>query len=375
MKKRVLIATLALVVSMGTTVFANPINNESRAKLDEVLSEIATMEANVQEVNYEVNNIEYSITKMATEIENSEKNIKDKQLELAKKEKEFEKQANEIREKAKSAYVNNVNDVQQYLGVLLNSANIKDFAQRFMTIKEIMSSNKTRLDKFNSDKEQLEKEQEELENEKVILDEMMATLEKEREGLKLKKSVQESKIADFTELKEQYEDEIEENEAIVAASVQNISEAIEEELATASYEYESSEEDNSDDAIIQEPIDNPSGTGSDLVSTAFKYLGVPYVWGGSSPSSGFDCSGFTQYVYREAGIDISRTTYTQITEGYAVTDLQPGDLVFFGPYSSPYHVGMYIGNGQYIHAPTEGDVVKVASLEYRGDFSGARRYR
>ncbi|MNI85606.1 Murein DD-endopeptidase MepS/Murein LD-carboxypeptidase precursor [compost metagenome] len=82
----------------------------------------------------------------------------------------------------------------------------------------------------------------------------------------------------------------------------------------------------------------------------------------------FDCSGFTQYVYRQAGIYISRTTYTQINDGVAVSysNLQPGDLVL----TSAGHIGIYVGNGQMIHAPQTGDVVKVSKI---WSFYAARR--
>lgn len=112
----------------------------------------------------------------------------------------------------------------------------------------------------------------------------------------------------------------------------------------------------------------------EILDTADKYIGIPYVWGGTSPK-GFDCSGFVQYVFRECGVKLSRTTYTQCVEGYAVSkdELMPGDLVFFGSASSPHHVGIYVGNGQYIHSPQTGDVVKYASLEYRRDFCYGRR--
>lgn len=106
--------------------------------------------------------------------------------------------------------------------------------------------------------------------------------------------------------------------------------------------------------------------GSAIVKTAKKYLGVPYVWGGTSPS-GFDCSGFTQYVYKENGITISRSTYTQCNEGKGIDEANhekwlPGDLLFYRPGSNgPEHVSIYIGDGKKIHAPRTGDVVKIAS--------------
>ena len=107
-----------------------------------------------------------------------------------------------------------------------------------------------------------------------------------------------------------------------------------------------------------------------LISVANTQLGVPYVWGGTSPGVGLDCSGFTQYVYREAlGIEITRTTYTQINQGKVISnqaDVKPGDLIF--PHTG--HVGLAISNTQMIHAPQTGDVVKVAPIY---SFMTARR--
>ncbi len=109
-------------------------------------------------------------------------------------------------------------------------------------------------------------------------------------------------------------------------------------------------------------------TGQDIVNYAKQFQGVPYVYGGTTPS-GFDCSGFVQYVYRNcAGIELPRDTYGQITKGTPVSqsNLQPGDLVF--PHTG--HVGIYVGNGQMIHAPKSGDVVKIAPVY--GFYAGRR---
>lgn len=120
-----------------------------------------------------------------------------------------------------------------------------------------------------------------------------------------------------------------------------------------------------------------SGIGQDIVNTASKYLGVPYVWGGTTPN-GFDCSGLVQYVLKELGINISRVTYTQYKEGYPVAkgDLQPGDLVFFEKNGDVHHVGIYIGDGKMIHAPQTGDVVRIADMNsdyYTSTYYCARR--
>ncbi|MGI6498681.1 MAG: SH3 domain-containing protein [Oscillospiraceae bacterium] len=124
-----------------------------------------------------------------------------------------------------------------------------------------------------------------------------------------------------------------------------------------------------------------SGATSSVVSTAKKFLGVRYVYGGSSPS-GFDCSGFTQYVMKQCGYSIRRTASTQfLNNGTAVSraNLQPGDLVFFRAPGSAYaatHVGIYLGNGEFIHASTTGNVVRINSLDsawYAKIFVGGRR--
>ncbi len=100
--------------------------------------------------------------------------------------------------------------------------------------------------------------------------------------------------------------------------------------------------------------------------------GKPYVWAASGPGS-FDCSGLTQYAFKAAGISLPHSSRMQSQMGTAVSraNLQPGDLVFF--YSPVSHVGIYIGDNQMVHAPTSGDVVKVASIDVMGGYAGARR--
>lgn len=123
-----------------------------------------------------------------------------------------------------------------------------------------------------------------------------------------------------------------------------------------------------------------SASGSQIVETAKKYLGVPYVWGGTSPS-GFDCSGFVYYVLRSCGISVSRTLATMYQQGTPVakSQLQPGDVVFFqNTYKSGIsHVGIYVGDGKFIHAPHSGEVVSYANLYsdyYVNHYYGAVRF-
>ncbi len=119
--------------------------------------------------------------------------------------------------------------------------------------------------------------------------------------------------------------------------------------------------------------------GQQAVEYAMQYLGVPYVWGGNGPNC-FDCSGLTKYVYGHFGYTLNRTASAQLSNGVSVSrsELQPGDLVFFdnGKVSTPVsHVGIYIGNGQFIHASTNSYCVEISNLSghYLNTYVYARR--
>jgi cell wall-associated NlpC family hydrolase len=115
---------------------------------------------------------------------------------------------------------------------------------------------------------------------------------------------------------------------------------------------------------------NNNATQQGIIDEAKTWLGAPYLYGGTS-RKGVDCSGFVQNVFKAKGIDLPRVTTDQVKKGKEVSkdQLQPGDLVFF---HNNGHVGIYIGNGQYIHSPHTGDHVKISSLA-GADVSACRR--
>lgn len=125
---------------------------------------------------------------------------------------------------------------------------------------------------------------------------------------------------------------------------------------------------SSSQAVSQAPTASTSTTtasasASAITSYALTFLGVPYVWGGTTPS-GFDCSGLVQYVYSHFGINLGRTTYTQQYAGtkISVASAQAGDLYFWGSYGSAYHVAIALGGGQYVMAPAPGQNVMTGSV-------------
>ena len=127
---------------------------------------------------------------------------------------------------------------------------------------------------------------------------------------------------------------------------------------------------NSSQAVSQAPTASTStatttasASTSAITSYALTFLGVPYVWGGTTPS-GFDCSGLVQYVYSHFGINLGRTTYTQQYAGTKISlaSAQAGDLYFWGSYGSAYHVAIALGGGQYVMAPAPGQNVMIGSV-------------
>jgi cell wall-associated NlpC family hydrolase len=132
---------------------------------------------------------------------------------------------------------------------------------------------------------------------------------------------------------------------------------------------------SSSPTIVPPPVNVPTGNPgvghSAAASIALRYLGVPYVYGGASPS-GFDCSGLVMYVYAQLGISLPHYTVAQwnATQPISQSQMQPGDLVFFNGLG---HVGIYIGGGQFVDAPHTGSVVRIDSISGFGSFDGARR--
>jgi len=119
----------------------------------------------------------------------------------------------------------------------------------------------------------------------------------------------------------------------------------------------------------------------EIVATAQKYVGIPYKWGGESPSTGFDCSGLTMVVYRLNGLQLPRTSNAQWQAGRPVnrSQLLRGDLVFFATSGDQRvsHVGIYVGDNQFLHAPRKNRKIRMSSLSsdyYKSRYIGARRY-
>jgi cell wall-associated NlpC family hydrolase len=219
---------------------------------------------------------------------------------------------------------------------------------------------------------------EEVQRSKAEVAQRQATLEQARKK-------QQEVVAQIAVL----EEEEQQRQALLAAQAQRQAAAIERRQARAQTGQENgnetepapapapSPEPAPDPSPAPEPSPSPPPAGPghpEVVPIALRYLGVPYRWGGASPS-GFDCSGFTMYVYGKIGISLPHYVSWQWGYGRQVSrsQLAPGDLVFFNGLG---HVGIYVGGGNFVHAPHTGDVVKISSIWdswYRSTWVGGRR--
>lgn len=253
-----------------------------------------------------------------------------------------------------------------FLTGLLESKSISEVLNKAEYIQNVHQYDRQKLEEYVETKKQVETLKAELEQQQTELMAKQAEFEQEKANIS---TMVEEKRAEVAELDEQLQ------AAIVQAAAEEAARRAAEEAANQSASNNNSNSNNDNrptdqtDSNVSSGNSNVSGGNTSqggsgdtsvaqaIVNAAYSQLGVPYVWGGTTPGSGLDCSGLTQYAHRVAGISIPRTSGPQGSGGKAVSNPLPGDIVCYSG-----HVGIYIGGGQMIHAPQPGDVVKVANV-------------
>jgi peptidoglycan DL-endopeptidase CwlO len=283
---------------------------------------------------------------------------------------------NRIAERLHDIYVDGDGDTT--LEVLLGSQSLDDIIARLEAIERVSSQDATILAQVREYRRQVQEHRAKLKDARAKQAQQVA----ERAA---QKAVIEDKLAERQELLSSVKDEIarlEEEERRRQAQLAAQARArLEAQRLAAQAAVAQPVESTTAATTFSAPYDIPEAPPPDgtraqqVVAIAMRYLGIPYVWGGMSPSQGFDCSGLVSYVYAQIGISLPHHAAAQYNYGVPVSrdDLQPGDLVFFNGLG---HMGMYIGAGQFIHAPHTGDVVKISSLYegwYASTWVGARR--
>ena len=412
MKKKVLSAllTATLLFSIGMPAFATPneevIENQAKydeltAKIDEITGQVYALNAEIEPLMETIENNKAEVEEIKIEVENTEKEIETTKADIEKNEEVLGKR---IREFYKSG--GQVN----YLTLLFSAESFNDLISKIDSTTRIVNIDKELIAELEEKKANLNEKVTVLEERKAEVIKLTEESEAALDELNAKKAEQEIAIEQLNAEQEEFEKNyLSVSERKLVAHQQSVletsndknelqaaidqltsirdnqikSEIVKQEISDSIYygtikleeiieAEEAKEAEEAAKAAAQQQISSPnrgeitleiasSASGNAIVSYAYNFIGTPYVYGATGPDT-FDCSGFTSYVYANAaGINITRTTYSQMGVGTPVSydQLQPGDLVF--TYGGD-HVGIYVGGGQYIHAPQPGDSVKVGNV-------------
>ncbi|WP_291579275.1 NlpC/P60 family protein [Clostridium sp. UBA6640] len=381
MNKKIVAIAMAMAIvtsNIGVIAYANPYesdynekNNEyesAQEKVDEINAKIQKLDNEISNLIVEIDETNGKIAKTEDEIDNTKENVKQTEDNMVEEEELFN-------QRMRAMYMNGMDS---YIEVILNSEGVSDLVSRVENVKELINYDKELMTELTSKKVTLEKQKSELEDKKAELVALKEGIDNKRKDLQVMKEGHNKEFKEARAKRDELQAKVNELEKLKESYVETPSRGGSDDSYSSndsnSGNGDYTNSDTSDNQSVNPPVNPPSSSasGQAIVDYAYNFLGIAYVWGGNDPS-GFDCSGLTQYVYAKFGIDITRTTYTQIGQGSYVSrdQLVPGDLVFFG-YGSPDHVGIYVGGNQYLHAPESGDVVKVSPMT-RSDYMTARR--
>ncbi|EPY2305980.1 NlpC/P60 family protein [Clostridium sporogenes] len=352
MNKKVLSAVIALAlsVSINAKVMAAPSNGQAHDKTLELEEKIQNMDNSIQGLMYKIEDNNKDIEKNKEDISKLGKDIEKAQKQIESREDLFNK-------RVRAMYISGFDS---YADIILESEGLSDLITRVDTVKKVMGFDQGVIKELKTKKEEIKEKKVALDKKSTEIAQLKAENEKKLASVKSEKSKTELEAKNLRKQKEEAAKAAQRQaaERQVAQSQSSVSQS--RGGSSVSVEAPASSGSSSSNSSSKPSNPAPPATHGDVVGYAMQFQGVPYVWGGTSPS-GFDCSGFVQYVYRNAaGIELPRDTYGQIGAGPRVSQdqLQPGDLVF--PHTG--HVGIYIGGGQMIHAPHTGDVVKISSV-------------
>ena len=374
--KRICILTLSLMLILSTIAFGDEEVEYNRKEYDRMSKEI------IEEQNKAIS-YNSDIEKCLEEIKTNEDKIKEIQTEIQKISDSISVLEADILEiktsmdkRVRESYKENI-----YLNLAsyILSSNVNDLLDKIDGVVMVLKNDNKMIEEIKRKEEELNKSKNDLLYLKSVEDKANDDAIRNKERLEELLKSQNELVEDLKVKQEEFDEKylaVSERELIAwHISVINDSNSTTMQLYEVSQQLTSLRDYQMKSSIVIEEINvlldkcserikNISGAdtlGGTIVNYAMNYIGVPYVWGGTTPS-GWDCSGFTSYIYRNAiGVEIGRTTYTQRYEGVSVSynELQLGDLVFTNDYA---HVGIYVGGGNYINAPQPGDVTRITPI-------------
>lgn len=359
-----LLLTLLLILSAPTLASADP-DAVSKARRE---AEALREQVRVLDDTLESAREDHAYAKM--QLEETQKAIETNQAHLTQAEADLGIANDRLEQRVANIYRNGRVSL---LDALFGAESFGDFINRFDLLTLIGVKDGEVLGQVSSYREEVAQRKEQLasdqQKEEALLAEAKSATARVEQKLAERKRLLAGKETEVAQL----EREEEQRQRKIAEEAAKAAEAARSAAQRARQQSPASSSKSSGNSGSSEPARNvpSSAVGGSVVDVALRYVGVPYVWAGESPS-GFDCSGLVKYSFAQVGVSLPHSSRALYGEGVAVAraDLQPGDLVFFG--SPIHHVGIYVGGGNMVHAPYTGANVRVNSIS-RSNYTGARR--
>jgi cell wall-associated NlpC family hydrolase len=361
----VLVGIAATFIAAASATAEPPKIAEKRAEARRVLSEIHSLDVQLEKASEAYD----AATEKLTAIER-ERALNTRHLAIARNNLTVAQQR--LGARLRAIYTSD--QESSTLAILLGSSSLNDFLNRIETVNSVASQDAQVIGEIRTFKREVTIRAAQLKSaharQEQVVSERGAAKQQVQAGLAERERLVNSIRGEIVRL----EAEEQARQARLRAEAQARLQA---QLAAQRAALIQAKEDDAVGASASSPegvsVAPPSQYGG-VVGVAMQYLGTPYVWGGAAPG-GFDCSGFVMYVFAQMGVSLPHHAADQFNYGVPVSrdQLEPGDLVFFDGLG---HVGIYIGGGQFVHAPHTGDVVKISSLNdswYAATYVGARR--
>ena len=392
------IITLILCLSVVDPISATTISDlqkdikKNQSQLDNANKQISAAQDAQEGVGEEIEEMDAELVSLITDINLIEEAITQKEEEIAETQVAYDAAVAEKDEQYASMKIRiqfmYEKGETSYLHMFFGAGNMGDMVNKAKYVEELYDYDRKLLaeyeetvqrvqelqDTLEEDKSELETSHIELQEGQAYMEEMLAKKREEYENYSVMLTKAKQEAANYTakikqetaQIKKLEEEERKRREEEERKRKEEEERRRKEQEALAAQDGDDGDEDSNESSKKKEETPKPtasgSGKGADIANYACKFIGNPYVAGGTSLTNGADCSGFVMSVYQHFGISLPRSSYSQSTVGKGVSysEAQPGDVIYYGG-----HVGIYIGNGQIVHASTERTGIKITSATYR----------
>jgi len=345
-----------------------PIEAHAEETSQQMIDKKAKIDAEVKKLDKELEQLQQDIDAKVKVFNQVQADIKEVDAGIVETEKRIEQRSTILSERM-AAYQAQDNTVGVYLSVVLESKSFADLMDRVVAVKTLMDADQELVNQQEADKAKLEQQKATLDEKQKELQKQFQELQQKESEMEVKKAENQAKsLALKAQIATKKEEERLEAERKAAEEEAARLRALQSARPVVNVNNNNSNNTNSNkntnSGSKPQPIVVGSGAGTassgDAISTAKQFLGRAYVWGGSNPTTGFDCSGLVQWSYKQAGVSLPRTASQQYlaTKRISASEARVGDLVFFSYGSGVAHVGIYLGNNTMIDAQNKGVVIE-----------------